>query len=176
MTAGQPVSLRPLGADDVIAVQAVYEATPGYFEMMSGAPAPAYEAQREFDNLARQPGRLWLGLFVPGEAGLPDLIGLLDLRLDFPEPQIATLGLLLVCEARQRQGFGSQAYRLIEGWLRQQGFSAVELHVAGQAFGVQQFWRRVGFEFTGQQRRVALGRKSGRLLALSQSLGAQLGR
>ena len=170
MTAGQPVSLRPLGADDGIAVQAVYEATPGYFEMMSGAPAPAYEAQREFDNLARQPGRLWLGLFVPGEAGLPDLIGLLDLRLDFPEPQIATLGLLLVCEARQRQGFGSQAYRLIEGWLRQQGFSAVELHVAGQAFGVQQFWRRLGLEFTGQQRRMALGRKSVRLLALSKSL------
>ncbi|WP_423225644.1 GNAT family N-acetyltransferase [Candidatus Amarolinea aalborgensis] len=175
MTARTPVSLRPLGADDVIAVQAVYEATPGYFELMTGAPAPAYEAQREFDNLARQPGRLWLGLFVPDEAGLPDLIGLLDLRLGFPEPQIVTLGLLLVCEARQRQGFGSQAYRLIEGWLRQQGFSAVELHVAGQAFGVQQFWRRLGFEFTGQQRRVALGRKSVRLLALSKSLAPMRG-
>lgn len=178
MSASPSVSLRPLGADDVIAVQAVYEATPGYFEMMTGAPAPAYEASREFDNLAanvrlssrRSPGRLWLGLFVPDAAGLPDLIGLLDLRLDFPEPQTVTLGLLLVIEARQRQGLGSQAYRLIEGWLRQQGFRVVELHVAGHAFGAQQFWRRLGFEFTGQQQRVALGPKSVRLLALSKSL------
>jgi len=170
VSASPSVSLRPFGADDVIAVQAVYEATPGYFEMMTGAPAPAHEAQREFDNLARQPGRLWLGLFVPDAAGLPDLIGLLDLRLDFPEPQVVTLGLLLVCEARQRQGLGSQAYRLIEGWLRQQGFSAVELHVAAQAFGAQQFWRRLGFEFTGQQQRVAVGVKSLRMLALSKSL------
>lgn len=164
------VSLRPLSAEDVAAVQAVFEATPDYFAQLTGEPPAGHEAQRTFDSLAGQPGRLWLGLFVPDEAGLPDLIGLLDLRLGFPEPQTVTLGLLLVCEARQRQGLGSQAYRLLEGWLRQQDFDLVELHVAGQAFGAQQFWRQLGFEFSGQQQRVALGRKSVRLLAMSKRL------
>lgn len=167
-----PVSLRPLTTADVVAVQALYDAAPAYFTMIAGAPAPAGLAAYEFDGLARHDGRTWLGLYVPGDTGTPQLCGLLDLRLAYPQPDAVTIGLLLVREDQQRRGYGSQTYRLIEGWLRQQGFARVRLDVPGQAFGAQAFWRRLGFEFTAEQLRVAAGRKSVRLLVMEKMLAA----
>lgn len=164
------VSLRPLSAADVPAVQALYDAIPGYFTMIAGTPAPAGLAAHDYDALTRQHGRTWLGLYLPDPAGTPVLSGLLDMRLAYPLPDAVTLGLLVLREDRQRCGYGTQAYRLIEPWLQQQGYARVRLDVPGQAFGAQTFWRRLGFEFTGEQLRVAAGRKTVRLLVMEKAL------
>lgn len=164
------VSLRPLSGTDVVAVQALYDATPGYFTMIAGTAAPAGLAAHDYDELTRQRGRTWLGLYLPGPEGAPVLSGLLDMRLAYPPPDVVTIGLLLVREDLQRRGYGTQAYRLIETWLQQQGYARLRLDVPGQAFGAQAFWRRLGFEFTGEQLRVAAGRKTVRLLVMEKVL------
>lgn len=164
------VSLKPLGAPDVTSVQGLYDAAPGYFTLITGQPAPPDLAAHEYAALTGQRGRTWLGVYVPDAAGVPELCGLVDLRLAYPQVDAVTMGLLLVREDQQRHGYGSQAYGLIERWLRQQGYARVHLDVPGQAFGAQTFWRKLGFEFTGDQLRVAAGRKSVRLLAMEKVL------
>ena len=164
------VTLRPLTAADVPAVQALYTATPGWFGLIAGAPAPAELAAHEYGELCGQPGRTWLGLYIPGPAGAPTLNGLLDLRLAYPQTDWVTIGRLLVREDQQRRGYGTQAYQLLEPWLRQQGYIHVRLDVPGQAFGTQAFWRKLGFGFTGEQQRVVAGHKSVRLLVMEKVL------
>ncbi|QLQ06380.1 MAG: hypothetical protein HZY76_10220 [Anaerolineae bacterium] len=107
------VTLRPLTAADVPAVQALYTATPGWFGLIAGAPAPAELAAHEYGELCGQPGRTWLGLYIPGPAGAPTLNGLLDLRLAYPQTDWVTIGRLLVREDQQRRGYGTQAYQLL---------------------------------------------------------------
>lgn len=166
------VSLRPLIGDDAVAVQVLYDASPGYFTLVAGEPAPPGLAVREFGELARHRGRTWLGLHIADTDGTPQLCGLLDMRLAHPQAGTVTIGLLLVRENQQRCGYGTQAYHLVEHWLRQQGYARVRLDVPGQAFGAQTFWRKLGFEFTGEQLRVAAGRKSVRLLVMEKVLAA----
>ncbi len=163
-----PVSLRPLTEADLPAWQAVYEATPGYFRLMTRRPPSPQQAAADFAAAREMPGRIQWGIFIPGAEG-PELVGVVDLRL--AEDNLARIGLLLVAEPHQRRGIGSQAYRLIERWLRDQmHVRTIEISVAAANVGAQRFFQKHGYAFTGGNLRVPAGEHTVRLLAMRKEL------
>ncbi len=83
------------------------------------------------------------------------LVGCVDLVRRWPEPQVATLNLLLVTSGRQRRGLGRAAYRQLEvvarGWGRA---SLVRTGVAEDDAVARGFLARLGFVETGERQRA----------------------
>lgn len=170
------ITLMPLDpALHIDALQAVYAATPGYWQRYRLDAPPADHAAREMANVRETPGRSLLGIVRRIDRNDPDagaeLIGVLDFRLHWPQDGTATIGLLLVAEALQRQGIGAQAWSLLKPWLA----AAASIHtvrVGVEQFNVAalKFWEAQGFTLTGESDRVRVGDKFVRLLYMVASL------
>ena len=131
-------SLLPLEASlHADALQRVYELSPAYWAMYHLAQAPAGQAARDLAAIEAEPGRMGLGIVAANEPGNPQagaqLVGLIDFRLHWPDPDAAYIGIVLVAEPFQRQGVGSNAWALLEPWL------AAEAGLREARLGVEQF-------------------------------------
>jgi hypothetical protein len=109
------VEIRPLGAADAEAVQALIESDPGYTERITGSPPGAADAQSLLTM--RPPGlsdeaKVVLGVFEGGDADDSgghrtessagrDLVAVVDLLRGYPEEPVAFVGLLQVRGGRQ---------------------------------------------------------------------------
>jgi RimJ/RimL family protein N-acetyltransferase len=170
-----PVSLLPLTLEyHVAALQAVYTATPSYWQMYNLPNSPADQAERDLRTVAETPGRYLLGIVrrvVADDASAGAvLIGSIDLRLHWPAPDEAYVGLLIVAESYQRQGVARQAWQLVEPWLT----GTAQMHKA--RLGVEQFnphalqfFQHVGFALTGDAERIKVGDKFVRLLYMEKN-------
>ena len=170
------ITLMPVDAAlHTAALQAVYAATPGYWQLYHLPGPPADYAARELAATQATPGRALLAIVRPVERANPaagaEMIGVLDFRLDWPEAGVAYLALLMVAEPLQRQGIGAQAWSLLKPWLA----SAAGIHTA--RVGVEQFnvvalkfWEAQGFTLTGESDRVRVGEKFVRLLYMTAVL------
>lgn len=99
------------------------------------------------------------------------MIGLLDLRLAYPEPFDVSIGVILLAEAHRRQGLGSWALRMLETWLRRDTpTEAVIAAVPAQDHAAQAFFRANGYLYTGQSTRVLVGSSRPRLLEMRKNL------
>ncbi len=170
------VSIQPLSPElHVEALQRVYELTPTYWQMY-GLPAVAGEqARRDLKAAEAEPNRFVLGILLPNEPGNPQagaqLVGLIDIRLHWPQENTAYLGLLLVAEPFQRQGIGSQAWNLLETWLADATTMRwVRLGVEQFNPGALRFFQSLGFELTGESTRVKSGNKLVRLLSMEKQI------
>ena len=172
------ISLLPLSADlHTAALQEVYEATPSYWAMYHLLVPPADQAERDLAEAAVTPGRTMMGIVKPVERGNAaagaELIGLVDFRLHWPADQTASLGMIMVAEAYQRQGLGTKAWYTLRPWLTNQaGMNTVRLTVEQFNHGALAFFQRQGFTLTGEANRVKVGAKFVRLLAMEQTLGS----
>ena len=80
--------------------------------------------------------------------------------------------MVLVAEPYQRQGFGSQAWRLLVPWLADQvGIEKIRLGVEQFNVGALCFFQHLGFAVTGESNRIKSGQKLVRLLYMEQELG-----
>jgi len=132
---------------DEAALQACLEAAPGWFELTEGGPAAPDAAARLLDEAEADPARRVLLLWSrPG--GRP--LGVLDLWLDQPEPGTAHVGLLLVAEAWQGQGYGAEAAAALERALAAAGYRLLRLSVGDENPGAHAFWARLGFAPIGR--------------------------
>ncbi|MEZ4673715.1 MAG: GNAT family N-acetyltransferase [Caldilineaceae bacterium] len=123
------ISLIPLVRTlHVGALQHLYRATPSYWAMYHYLHAPAGQAASDMRAADATPGRYLMGIvqaaaqpMSPTHADAPqasttstgtgtagELIGLLDFRLDWPEPATVYLGMVMVAERYQRQGIGTR--------------------------------------------------------------------
>jgi RimJ/RimL family protein N-acetyltransferase len=170
------ISLLPLTAEyHTAALQEVYAATPGYWAMYNLPGAPVGQAARDLQAVAETPGRVLLGMvrrLVADDASAgAELIGVLDLRLDWPAPETAYLGLVLVAEAVQRQHIGAQAWELLQPWLTTEaGMQRVRLGVEQFNPAALKFFEHLGFALTGEANRVKVGEKFVRLLYMKKTL------
>lgn len=171
------VSLIPLtSAHHADPLQAVYRAAPGYWQMYNLAGSPQGQADRDLADAEVEPGRTLMGMVLPKAAHNPaagaELIGLVDLRLHWPEENQAYLGLILVAEAYRRQGYATQAWQLLRPWLAQPaGMTVVRLGVEQFNPGALKFFEHAGFTLTGEATRSRVGSMMVRRLTMEQWLG-----
>lgn len=185
------ISLVPLSLDlHVAALQELYRNTPGYWALYHFPSAPAGQAENDLRTAAVTPGRSLMGIVQPLRAPIPatavgangaehggahgaagELIGLLDFRLHWPATRTAYIGMLMVAESYQRQGLGTQAWRLLQPWLATTA-EMQRARLAVEQFNpiALQFFQRLGFQLTGEANRTKVGDKFVRLLYMEQAL------
>ena len=139
------------------------------------AQAPAGQAARDLAAIEDEPGRMGLGIAAANEPGNPQagaqLVGLIDFRLHWPDPDTAYIGILLVAEPFQRQRVGSDAWALLQPWLAgEAGLRAVKLGVEQFNPGALRFFQSLGFALTGEAQRIRSGKRLVRLLAMEKEL------
>jgi hypothetical protein len=159
------VSLAPLSSQyHIHALQQLYRATPGYWQMYNLPGSPADQAARDLQAAAETPGRFMLGIVRRIVADDPqagvELVGLIDFRLHWPEERMAYIGMVMVAEPYQRQGIGSQAWRLLRPWLAESA-GVVRVRLAVEQFNHKalRFFESLGFRLTGNTRRISVGNK-----------------
>ncbi len=173
-----PVSLIPLDLQyHVETLQRVYDLTPGYWDMYGLPGAPANQALRDLQAMAAENGRYGMGILQPNEAGNPaagaQLIGLLDFRLQWPEPNLVYVGMVMVAEPFQRQGVGRTAWAVLEPWLAHEAaISTARLGVEQFNPGALKFFQSLGFHLTGDSNRVQSGKRFVRLLYMEKPLSS----
>lgn len=184
------ITLLPLSpALHVGALQHLYRATPGYWQLYQHATVPPGQAARDMRNATETPGRYMMGVVQPTatstavalqtngteDAREPDksgeLIGLVDFRLDWPEPSVAYLGMVMVAERHQRRGIGTAAWTLLQPWLAgDAGMQKVRLGVEQFNTGALQFFEQLGFTLTGEAERIKVEDRLVRLLYMDYTL------
>lgn len=170
------VSLLPLNAaDHAEALQAVYRATPRYWQMYHLPSSPAGQAERDLQAVAETPGRTMMGIVQRIDADDPDrgveMVGVIDFRLHWPDPNVVYVGMIMVAEPYQRQGIASAAWRVLAPWLAQSAL--MTLARAGiEQFnpGGLQFLQSLGFHLTGESNRIQSGKRWVRLLYMEYDL------
>jgi RimJ/RimL family protein N-acetyltransferase len=177
---GPTISLLPLNASDhAEALQAVYRATPAYWEMYHLPSSPAGQAARDLDAAASTPGRTLMGivrhLAAHGDCGEKsaqlEMVGVVDFRLHWPDPNVVYVGMVMVAEAYQRQGIVRAAWQLLVPWLAQSArMTTARAGVEQFNPGALQFLQRLGFSLTGDSSRVQSGKRWVRLLYMEYNL------
>jgi RimJ/RimL family protein N-acetyltransferase len=170
------ISLLPLTlADHAAALQQVYRRSPHYWRMYNLAAAPAERAAADLQAAAETPGRTIMGIARPfhgqGMSQAAQIVGLVDFRLDWPNPGVVYLGMVMVAEPFQGQGIATQAWNLLSAWL------AAGAHMKRARLGVEQFnhgalkfFEKLGFTLTGESNRLRVGDKFVRLLYMEREL------
>lgn len=176
-----PISLIPLSAEaHASALQEVYTSTPSYWHMYNLPGPPVDQAQRDLQEAADTPGRTMLGIVqrlnpTDPQAG-GQLIGLLDFRIDWPQPQMAYLAMIFVAEPFQQLGQGRRAWRMWMQWLRR-ATNCQTVRVGVEQFnpGAMQFFQKLGFQLTGEANRIRSGDRFVRLLYMEYDLRQEPG-
>lgn len=123
----------------------LFAACPGYFQRLHGHP---YTAEDVRDLLLEKPvgveeKRIWMAVLEDRT------VGVVEFLLDYPQPGTIYVGLLMVREDLQGQGFGGEFYRHLEARCEGRHFRLAVLQWNTAALA---FWRRMGFLETGEVR------------------------
>jgi RimJ/RimL family protein N-acetyltransferase len=147
----QRLEVRPLGADDYTAVVEVYRQTPRFIVELNGRPAESIglEMVEEDAAQAANHGAPLAGIFLR-ESG--QMIGVADYVPGSyrQRPSQAWLALLLIAGPYQRNGYGTEVYRLIEDEI----FANPDVDTIGLGVLVNNgpaiaFWQRMGYRRAG---------------------------
>ncbi len=129
------------------AIQACFEGAPDYFVRTEGGlPGPDAAIHLLADAEVDAQRRVFA--LLP-RAGGP-AVGVLDLLLDYPEPAVAQVVLLLFREACQGLGYGKETTAALEDALRRAGFATLRLSVGDENPEARAFWERIGYAEVGR--------------------------
>lgn len=135
---------RELVEAELPALQALYDANPGYWQVVNGGPPPPDLARQEFDE--RPPPHL--GWRARGLLGLWDgahLAGVVEWVSDLPAPGVWHLGLMLLEDARHGRGQAAAVLAALERLARGDGAAWMRLGVVAGNLRAERFWVRHGF-------------------------------
>ena len=131
------------------ALQCVFEASPAYFESVTGSPPGSAEAQSTFSALP--PGKDYDDKFVWGLYSGDAMIGCADVIRGYPVRESAVIGLLLLAEDWQHRGLGRAFATLVEqriaSWPE---ITRFRIGVVASNPGAVVFWRKLGYRETGE--------------------------
>jgi ribosomal protein S18 acetylase RimI-like enzyme len=134
-----------------MALQNLFNATPEYYLAVTGKVAAPNEAENEFVELP--PGVDRADQFIFGFYLGDELIGAAGMLRGFRVANKVMLGLLLISEKYQGNGYGPLAYaeleKIIFTW---PGCDTVRLGVIETNAEAFPFWRKMGFVETGERK------------------------
>ena len=143
------VVLRPLGAQDLPAVQDLIDSDPAYVERVEGRPPTADDrALLAAAPAGWEDNKLVLGAFVGDDV----LVAVVDLLPGFPASGAAHIGLLQVHARHQGHGFGRSTHNALLDWVRRHWPETEILRaaiVATNATTAGPFWSAMGYLPTG---------------------------
>lgn len=147
---------RSASVEDAAIVHALYLTTPGYFDMISIPIPTVAEVGIELGAAGEDERRrveLLLADLPAESAGLirdpvggACVVGVLDYKLDYPEPHDATVNLVLIHGAVQGRGFGAAAVGDLERRLRGR-VRRLLAAVYGRNPVACGFWEHLGYRF-----------------------------
>jgi GNAT superfamily N-acetyltransferase len=145
------------------------------------ASSPTGQAARDLEATAETPGRTMMGIVrridapVEPEIVGVEMVGVIDFRMHWPDPDVVYVGMIMVAEPYQRQGFGRAAWRVLAPWLAQSAkMSSARAGIEQFNPGGLQFLQQLGFGLTGGSSRVQSGKRWVRLLHLEYDLARDL--
>jgi GNAT superfamily N-acetyltransferase len=151
-----PIRTRSATVDDAPLVQELYEATPGYFEIIS-IPVPTVaevrtdlataisDPRRHVELVLLDPSESESGLHVDPVSGAA-VVGYLDYKLDYPAAGDATVNLLLVRAGMQSHGVGSACVKDLERRLNGR-CKRMLASIYGENPRARSFWESHGYRF-----------------------------
>lgn len=145
--------MREIGAEDVGQVQELIESDAGYAERITGYPPGAADAQSLL--MGRPEGLAEGAKVVLGVFDGTRLVAVVDLLRGYPVEGKAFIGLLEVHGEYQGRGLGGAAYGLVERYVGASWPEVRTLRLAvvdTNAEVATGFWRRQGFEPTGEEK------------------------
>jgi RimJ/RimL family protein N-acetyltransferase len=165
--------MRRLGADDYPAAVEVYRQSPRFIVELNSRPAESIELAMVEEDAAQAAnhGALFVGLFLRASG---QMIGVADFVPSGyrGRPSFAWLALLMIAEPYQRQGYGAEAYELIERAI----FADPDVQTIGLGVLINNgpaiaFWQRMGFGRAGS----TVKDKDGREILMLQKQRAEQG-
>lgn len=142
------IELKLLTKDNIIETQELLEKCHEFLQFQDGEPVGENAAMDLFADLPANVGpesKVDFGIYQDD-----NLIGVFDLIKAFPNQNCVVLGLMMLEPASRKQGYGLEAYKLLEQWVMDQGFHKIRLGVIiGNEVGYS-FWASNGFTETGE--------------------------
>ena len=136
-------STRLLQPPDLPQLQELFERGTDYFEVATGAPPAKDEASRAY--VAGPPTKSLDDKRVIGIFADESLTGVVDLLIDFPEPAVWTMGMLLLDPAHRGAGLGRAALQAVETWAVAQGAGRLRTAVVAHHGDGISFVQAAGF-------------------------------
>ncbi|MDZ7812891.1 MAG: GNAT family N-acetyltransferase [Ideonella sp.] len=162
---------RPLRRDEVLALQALFDTSPEYFQIVNGRNANHDEAAEEFDELPPPDmpfgGRWCLGLYTDEH----ELIGVAIGLSDFLAPQVWHLGLFWLATPWHGRGVAAPLYRALEAWAQASGAHWMRLGVVVGNARAEAFWLSVGYAEVKRREAVDMGGRLNDLRVMVKPLG-----
>jgi RimJ/RimL family protein N-acetyltransferase len=145
------LEMQSLSADDYPAVVELYRQSPRFLVELNGRPADSIglEMVQEDAAQAANHGAQFVGSFLRAGGAL---IGVADYVPGGyrSRPSLAWIALLMIAEPYQRQGYGTEAYRLIEDdLLANPDVQTIGLGVLINNGPGIAFWQRMGYRRSG---------------------------
>ena len=134
--------------DDIVALQAFFEANPTYTRLVEGREVAPDAAATEFDDGPPAQfafDRRWLLLVRERASG--ELVGVIDGVKDLLAPGIWHVGLFFVAERLHGSGFAAGLHAALQDWMQGQGARWLRLNVVDRNLRGARFWRRQGYAF-----------------------------
>ena len=135
------VPFRRLTVSDLMAVQLLHDSCSEFFSMIGDAILVTK------DFFEERPPTLPLNQkYVLGMEKNQKLVGIWDVLIGYPEPDIAFVGLFILIPQERGKGMGRKSYLLIEDWLQHKGMKHIHLAVNFQNTSGLLFWKKMGFQ------------------------------
>lgn len=147
-------------------LQRVLEEAPEYAMKVTGAPPNPHAADSLLAELPE--GKTYEDKFVFCLQLSNHMVGCADVLRGFPVPEKAFLGLLLIGEPWQGRGLGAAAYAELEALVRSWGCRTIRLAVVQANGHVLGFWKKLGFEETGERVEYSAGSVQSELVLMEK--------
>ncbi|CAM2185952.1 N-acetyltransferase family protein [Burkholderia orbicola] len=151
---------------DCAKVLRVFTEAPTYTKLVAGRPPSTKDVDDFFfgkplgTNAAQ---KSVFGFFIERE-----MIGCADVIRSYPTDDCIWIGLMLLAEADQRQGYGKAALKLLMEMAGEWGYRAAQLAVVSTNPRAYAFWQREGFE---EIRRASSPGFTGDLIVMQRPIG-----
>lgn len=138
-------TVRELVRAELPALQALFEANPGYFVRVGGQPPRPDEAVQEFDEQV-PPHLSWSQRWFAGvfdDAG--GLRGLFIIVSDLSAPGVWHIALFILEDALHGSGLAARLHAAYEAWARAAGARWLRLAVIDGNVPAERFWPKCGY-------------------------------
>jgi RimJ/RimL family protein N-acetyltransferase len=137
---------------DLPAIQALFEGDPGYFLLVQGTPPDASEARSLIRELPD--GKSYADKFVYTVRRDGELLGVIDLIRDYPDPGTWFLGLIFLSCAARGTGLAAHLIDALRAHVVAEGGQVMRLAVVRPNRRARTLYDRVGFAFVYSVERV----------------------